>query len=127
VRRIEDSLASPESLSFWELPRYIKALDLTGFNSTRYRQHHYELMAQPLLFVAMVLVAAVFMQRQTRQGRALLAMTSGVGAGLFIFILNNTMLALGVSQSMPASLAAWVVPLVTTLFATSALLHLEDA
>src|SRR5262249_11970534 len=112
VTRIEDSLAQPESLSFWELPHYIKVLEQTGFTAARIRQHYYELMAQPLLFMAMVLVAAVFMQRQTRQGRALLALVSGVGAGVVVFVLNNTLLALGVSEALPTVLAAWVVPVV---------------
>jgi lipopolysaccharide export system permease protein len=127
ITRIEDSLAQPESLSFWELPHYIKMLNQTGFSSTRHRQHYYALMAQPVLFMAMVLVAAVFMQRQTRQGRALLALVSGVGAGVLVFVFNNTLLALGVSESLPTPLAAAVVPLATLFFATAALLHLEDA
>jgi lipopolysaccharide export system permease protein len=127
IGRIEDSLAQPESLSFWELPDYIQALQKTGFNPSRHRQHYYELMAQPLLFMGMVLMAAVFMQRQTRQGRALLAIMSGIGAGVVVFILNNMLLAFGTTEAIPAALAAGVVPLVTIFLATSALMHLEDA
>lgn len=127
VSKIEDSLAQPESLSFWELPKYIKALEQTGFSPTRHRQHYYALLAQPLLLVAMVLVAAVFMQRQTRSGNVLLTMVAAVGAGVFLFVLNNTVLALGITESLPAFFAALVVPLAACAFTISALLHLEDA
>lgn len=127
ISKIEDSLAQPESLSFWELPGYVHALENTGFSSTRHRQHYYELMAQPLLLVAMVLVAVVFMQRQTRSGNALLSLIASVGVGVFLFVLNNTILALGVTESLPTALAAWVVPVSASAFTISALLHLEDA
>lgn len=127
VRKIEDSLAQPESLSFWELPAYVKALESTGFSPTRHRQHYFELLAQPILLLAMVLVAIVFMQRQTRSGGALLALIGAVGTGVLLFVLNNTVLALGVAESVPTALAALVVPVAACAFTISALLHLEDA
>lgn len=127
IRKIEDSLAQPESLSFWELPSYIRALEATGFSPTRHRQHYFELLAQPLYLVAMVLVAIVFMQRQTRSGNTLATLIAAIGTGVFLFVLNNTVLALGTTESLPAALAAWVVPVAACAFAISALLHLEDA
>ncbi len=124
--KIEDSLAQPDSLSFWELPAFIDALERTGFSSTRHRQHYHALMAEPLLLVAMVLVAIVFMQRQLRQAQALPLLVGAVVSGVAVFILNNTVLAFGISGGIPTFLAAWAVPVAVTALALTMLLHLEE-
>lgn len=124
--KIENSLAQPDTLSFWELPAFIDALDRTGFSSTRHRQHYYALIAQPLLLVSMVLVAVVFMQRQLRQSQALTLLVGAVISGVAVFILNNTVLAFGISGGVPTFLAAWAVPVAVTALALGMLLHLEE-
>jgi len=70
-RKIEDSLASPESMSFWELPGYVSLLEQSGFSAQRHRLQFNALLAKPLLFCAMVLVAASFSLRMQRRGGAI--------------------------------------------------------
>ena len=124
--RIEDSLAQPDELSFWQLPGFIHALDATGFSSVRHRTHYQALLAQPVLLLAMVLIAVVFMQRQLRNAQGLLLLAGAVGAGTAIFILNNTVLAFGNAGTLPPFLAAWTLPLATCALAFGLLLHLEE-
>ncbi len=124
--KIEDSLARPDELSFWQLPGFINALNRTGFSSVRHRTHYQELLAMPLLLLAMLLVAVVFMQRQMRQSQGLMLLGAGVGSGTALFVLNNTMLAFGTSGSLPTILAAWIVPLAACAVALAMLLHLEE-
>ena len=62
VGRVQDSFASPGTLSFWALPDFIALLDRSGFSSIRHRLHFHALLALPLIPLALaniVLTAAV--------------------------------------------------------------------
>ena len=125
-RKIEESLASPESMSFWELPGYIALLEQSGFSAQRHRLFLNVLLAKPLLFCAMVLVAASFSLRMQRRGGAVALLMSGVAAGFLLYFLSDVVFALGLSARIPVLLAAWTPAGVSMIFGVSMLLHLED-
>ena len=56
VGRVQESFASPDTLSFWALPGFIALLDRSGFSSIRHRLHFQALLALPLLAATMALV-----------------------------------------------------------------------
>ncbi len=58
-----ESSASPDTLSFWDLPGYIRAAQSAGFSANRYQMYLYTLYALPALFAAMVFMAASFSLR----------------------------------------------------------------
>jgi len=124
--KIEESLASPDTMSFWELPGYITLLEQSGFSAQRHRLHFNILLARPFLFCAMVLVAATFSLRMQRRGGAVALIVSGVLAGFVLYFLSDIVFALGLSAKIPVLLAAWTPPGVSMIFGTSMLLHLED-
>ncbi|HET8729163.1 MAG TPA: LPS export ABC transporter permease LptG [Alphaproteobacteria bacterium] len=126
IQAIQESFAAPETLSFWALPDFIKAMEATGFSTLRHRLHYNSLLSQPLLLSAMVLFAAAFSLRQTRRGGALAMVTAGIVTGFFMFVLNDLVLALGLAESIPVMLAAWTPAVVGLLIGTATLLHLED-
>jgi len=126
VEHIQDSFAAPQTISFWHLPRFIAALEESGFASARHRMHWYGLMSAPIVFVAMVLIGAAFSMRHARFG-GLGAMALGcVMAGFGYFFLSDISMALGASGAVPVLLAAWVPPVSAVLCALGLLLHLED-
>ncbi len=125
-RKIEESLASPDSMSFWELPGYIALLEQSGFSAQRHRLHFNALLARPLLFCAMVLVAASFSLRMQRRGGAVALLMSGVAAGFLLYFVSDVVFALGLSARIPVLLAAWTPAGVSLIFGVSMLLHLED-
>jgi lipopolysaccharide export system permease protein len=124
--KIEESLASPDTMSFWELPGYITLLEQSGFSAQRHRLHFNILLARPFLFCAMVLVAATFSLRMQRRGGAAMLIVSGVAAGFLLYFLSDIVFALGLSAKIPVLLAAWTPAGVSMIFGTSMLLHLED-
>jgi lipopolysaccharide export system permease protein len=124
--KIQDSFASPETVSFWQLPHFIQVLEDTGFSALQHRLHFQALIAEPLLLVAMVLIAATFSLRLTRRGGTLLLIVSGVIAGFALFLLTNIVHALGLGASVPVSLAAWTPAGVSLMVGVAMLLHLED-
>ena len=124
--RILESFADPQALSFWDLDAFIDTLDASGFSSVRHRLHQQIELAQPLMFVAMVLIAAGFSMRHVRFGSIGVRVLLCVISGFAIFFLSDFTQALGAAGTIPVPLAAWVPPVAALLLATSLLLHLED-
>jgi lipopolysaccharide export system permease protein len=126
TNRIEESLASPDTMSFWALPGFISLLEQSGFSAQRHRLQFNILLARPFLFCAMVLVAATFSLRMQRRGGATLMIVGGVGAGFMLYFVSNIVFALGLSDKLPVLLAAWTPTGISFIFGISMLLHLED-
>jgi lipopolysaccharide export system permease protein len=124
--KIEESLASPDTMSFWELPGFISLLEQSGFSAQRHRLYFDILLARPFLFCAMVLVAATFSLRMHRRGGATLLIIGGVVTGFLLYFLSDVVFALGLSDKLPVTFAAWTPTGVSMIFGVSMLLHLED-
>jgi lipopolysaccharide export system permease protein len=123
---IEDSFSSPETMGFWSLPSYISTLEGTGFDPTRLRIHFQSLLSQPLLYAAMILLAATMALRPQRQGGTFIYIAGGVMIGFVVFFMSNFLIALGASHQIPVFLAAWSPALLCLLLGIAALLTLED-
>ena len=126
VDRVEESFASPDTLSFWSLPAFIDLLERSGFSAIRHRLHFQELLALPLLAGTMALVAAGFSMRPSRRGGVAQMIGSGVAAGFALFVVSKVAAEFGQSGALPAALAAWAPAGAGLLLAVSLLLHLED-
>src|SRR3546814_2082005 len=48
IQNITDSFASPETMSFWELPGFIRILENAGFSAVKHRLYWHALLASPL-------------------------------------------------------------------------------
>ncbi len=126
ARKIEESFAAPETISFWRIPEYVRIMEDAGFPATRLSIQFQSLLAQPFFFIAMVLLAATFSLRPPRIGGTGVLIALGVAVGFFVFFMESMLNAFGISQKIPAYLAAWTPAVVSLLLGTTALLHLED-
>jgi len=126
LERIQDSFASPETISFWDLPQAIRTLEDAGFSAMRHRLRWHSLIAGPLLLFAMVLIAATFSLRPARRGGVAILAVAGISSGFLLFFLSNLVGALGQTAVIPVTLAAWAPAAVSLLLGISTLLHLED-
>jgi lipopolysaccharide export system permease protein len=124
--RIEDSFASPETLSFWALPEFIEILEAAGFSALRHQLHFHSLLALPVLSLAMLLLAAGFSTRVARRGGVGQTIALGVAAGFALFLLDRISGEFGEAGSLPVALAAWAPAGVGLLASLGLLLHLED-
>ena len=126
VGRVQDSFASPDTLSVWALPDFISLLERSGFSAIRHRLHFQALLALPLLAGTMALVSAGFSMRATRRGGVAQMIGSGVAAGFALFTISKVAEEFGQSGALPAELAAWAPAAAGLMLATALLLHLED-
>jgi lipopolysaccharide export system permease protein len=126
IEQIQDSFASPESVSFWELPQFIDLLQHAGFSALRHRLYWNSLLSDPLLLCAMVLIAATFSLRHQRRGGTVIIIAMGVFTGFLVYFISDVVFALGLTESIPIFLAAWSPAGASLLFGLAMLFHLED-
>ena len=121
-----ERLASPETIAFWRLPRAIQLTEQAGFSGSGYRLRFQQLLATPLLFAAMSILAAAFSLRLTRLGGLAGLAGSGVGLGFILFFFNQFSGALAKADIIPLFAAAWAPPMVALLAGVSLLCYTED-
>lgn len=126
IQEIEETFSSPETVSFWRLPGYIRVMESTGFDATRLKIHFHALLAQPLMFASMILLAACVSLRPPRRRGTLWMVTLGLAAGFVLFFGASFMQALGASQQIPVAASAWSVAAAAFLFSIGVILNLED-
>ena len=126
VARVQESFASPDTLSVWELPGFIRLLKRSGFSTVRHRLHYQALLALPVLAATMALVAAGFSMRPTRRGGVARMIGGGVAAGFALFMISKLAEEFGQSAAVPVMLAAWAPTASGLMLALALLLHMED-
>ena len=95
--QIQDSFASPETISFWELPHFIEMFEAAGFKAVRHRLHYYSLLASPFLLCAMTIIAASFSLRLARLGGVTRLILAGSLTGFALYFVSDLTQALGIS------------------------------
>ncbi len=124
--QIQESFASPETMSFWELPGFIKTLKAAGFSALRHTLHWHSVLSTPFLLCSMVFFAAAFSLRPPRRGKIGMMMSGGILSGFLIYFLSYLVSAIGLSGSIPIIMAAWAPVGISILLGTALMLHLED-
>jgi len=123
---IEESFASPDTMSFWDLPRFISNAERAGFQPKRHRLYWYSMFALPLLFMAMVFMAASFSFRLVRLGGVPQLLLAAALSGFAIYFLQDVTKAMGISGLLPLPLAAMAPAMVATLLGMTMLFYEED-
>lgn len=124
--RIRESFAATGTMSVWDMPDFIRALDRAGLSSRPHQAQFQAELALPLLLAAMLMVGAVLCFRHSRAGGAGSRILGTVLAGFALFFLRNFAQVLGENGQIPLSLAIWTPPIASMLLALGILLHLED-
>ncbi len=124
--QVRQRFTPPESVPFWQLPETISRTERAGLDATRYRLQYDVLQARPLLFLAMVLVAATVSLRFFRFGGVGKLVLGGVAAGFLLYVIRQVMEGLGASGLVAPTVAAWFPAVVGSLLGTLTLLYQED-
>lgn len=117
---------APESVPFWDLQAMGLETDKAGLDSTAFKLQFQSLLARPLLFVAMVLIAAAFSLRFFRFGGIGKMVGGGVAAGFVLYVATKLVGDLGGAGLLSAPVAAWSPAIVASMLGALALLNQED-
>lgn len=123
---VQESLASPESVPFFALPRKIEAARSFGLSANAFAMQYHALLALPVLLIAMTLIAAVVSLRFARFGQSLPAIVAGILAGFVLYVASVMIKAFGSAGIIPPLFAAWLPVIVAGMFGATILLHQED-
>lgn len=121
-----ERFAAPDAVPFWALPLTILRTERAGFSAIGYRLQFHQLLATPLMFAGMSVLAAAFSLRLLRLGGLAALAGAGVGLGFMFFFMNQLCTSLGRAGVMPAVLAAWTPPALALLAGFTLLCYTED-
>ncbi len=124
--QVRNSFSTPETVSFWQVPSYIRSSESSGFATAGYRLQYHKLVAQPFLLAAMVMLAAAVSLRFFRFGGVQKMVLSGVGAGFLLYVLSKVTEDLSKAELMHPIASAWLPVCVGGLTGFLALLYQED-
>ena len=124
--QIRESLADPDSISFWELHDFIAHTQAAGLSTTRYRVHYQSLIATPFFLCAMMLLAVAFVFRLSLSRPHGLALLAAALTGGLLFFFHDFLLQLGASGVIPTLLAVWASSAIAICLSATALLHNEQ-
>ncbi|WP_426011413.1 LPS export ABC transporter permease LptG [Caulobacter sp. DWR2-3-1b2] len=125
-RSASERFNNPQAIAIWRLPETIRRTDAAGFSSVSLRLRLHQVLATPLLFVAMSVLAAAFSLRLMRLGGLAGLAGAGVTLGFGFFFFNELCGALGKAAVLTPAMAAWTPPLVAFLAGLTLLCYTED-
>ena len=123
---VRESIGSPESIAFWDLPRFIELARNAGLPAYRYALQYQSLLARPLLLAAMILIAAAVSLRVSRFGGLGGMILGGIVAGFVLYVLSELAKDFGGAGIVPPTVAAWAPGIFGVLMGLTILLHQED-
>jgi len=121
-----ERFASPDAIAFWKLPAAIRLTEQAGFSAAGYKLRYHQLLATPILFAAMAVLAAAFSLRLARLGGLAGLAGAGVALGFVVFFFNQFSGALAKGDIIPLYAAAWAPPVVALLSGLTLLCYTED-
>lgn len=126
LAQVRESFATPDTVSFWDLPFFIEMAERAGLAAAGYRLQYQKLISRPALLASMVLVAAAFSLRFFRFGGVQKMVLSGVVAGFMLYVLSKITEDLSKAELLHPAAAAWLPVLIGVLIGLVPLLYLED-
>ena len=126
AEQVRESFATPETVSFWQLPKYITAAEQAGLAASGYRLQYQVLLARPFFLASMVLLAASVSLRFFRFGGVLRMILSGITAGFLLYVFAKITEDVSKAELMHPVAAAWAPMLIGGLTGVVALLYQED-
>jgi len=124
--QVRDTFATPETLSLWELPEYIRLADNAGLSAAGYRLQLQKLISRPFLLAAMVLLAAAFSLRFARMGGVQKMVLGGVLSGFLLYVLSKITEDMSKTELLSPMTAAWIPVVIGGLIGFLVLLYQED-
>jgi len=118
--------ASAQTISFWNLPRFIRDTRQAGLEEDQYLLKLHSLLATPVLLMAMSLIGAVVCLRQRRSGGVSQLIAAGAGAGFILFFVTQFAKGLSASGATPPQAAAWCPPLFALFAVLTVIAYAED-
>jgi lipopolysaccharide export system permease protein len=124
--QVRETLSTPETVPFWQLPQFIELAERAGLTAAGYKLQYQKLLARPFMLAAMVLLAAAFSLRFFRFGGVQKMILGGVASGFLLYVMSKLTDDLSKAELLPPMLAAWMPAGIGAMTGFVALLYQED-
>jgi len=124
--QVRESFSTPETVPFWDLPKYIEIAERSGLVAAGYKLQYQILIARPFLLSAMVLLACSVSLRFFRFGGVAKMVLSGIAAGFLLYVMSKVTEDLSKAELLHPAAAAWLPVLAGGLTGFVVLLYQED-
>jgi len=123
---MEERLAQPESVAFYEISRRIEIARSYGIPTRALETQFHSLLSLPFLLVAMTMIAATVSLKFSRMNQSRSVILGGILSGFVLYVVTVLVKAFGSSGVVPPVVAVWIPVIVATALGATILLHQED-
>lgn len=123
---VQQRLTAPETIAFFNLSGRIQAAKSFGIPTKTLETQFHSLLSQPLLLVAMTLIAATVSLKFSRFNQSRSVILGGILSGFVLYVITVLVKAFGSSGVVPPFVATWIPVTVALALGATILLHQED-
>ena len=126
IKKIEDSILDPQSLSIWKIPNFILLLKESGFSATKHQIYLYKTILLPLYLIGLILIAGAFTIKFTKtKAKTFFLILTGTVTGFLIHVASETIYSLGIADKLPTLLASLSPSIITIMVGVYFVIHFE--
>lgn len=124
--QIKENIPHPDIIPFWKIKDFIQKIRKAGFSTLKHELYYQSMLATPLLYVSLVLIALSFSLNLPRKGKLGLVFITGGIIGILVFFINKVSSVMALTGALPLTIAV-LAPSVSYLFLSiAALIHCEE-
>lgn len=126
MEQIQQSTAPPETISFLQMPTFIRMMEDAGLNANAYKMLWHQQIAKIGMMISLVFLASSFCLISTRNKS--FAVIFGISI-IFSFVMHffqQVIYAFGIAHKIPIIAAAWIPALITFISAYWLNILLDD-
>ena len=124
--QITDSFADPRVISIYSIKQFISRLETSGYTATRHKLFLLTELSRPMFFMAMLLIAAMFLLRTESGSSRGLNIFMCLFIGFLLFSIQKLFESFALAEQIPLLLVAFGPSTFAILILLGVLLHIED-
>ena len=124
--QIIDSFADPRVISIYSLNNFINRLETSGYSAIRHKLFFLTELARPFFFIAMLLIAAVFLLKTESNLNKSVRVFLSVFIGFLLFSLQKISESFALTEQVSLHLVAFGPSIASIFLLSGILLHIED-
>lgn len=126
AEQIQESIANPEIIPFWELKDFINQIKQAGFSSLKHELYYKSLLVSPLLYISLTLIALSCSINLPRKGKMGIVFVTGSVIAIFIFFVDKIVNVMALTAVLPINLAVLAPSFIYLLLSSAILIHYEE-
>ena len=126
LQQIQEAIPNPDIIPLWDLDKFIDQLKQLGFFSLKHELYYNSMLASPLLYISLVLIALACSLNLPRKGKLGIVFVTGGLIGIGIFFINRMINVLVLTGGLPVIFGVMAPSIAYILISFAILIHSEE-